>query len=188
MNKRDQIVIRRQKLIEFLGAKEFEYGCAWPMDKIMVALNCTKQQLRTDINALLENNTVRSTESTKGKKRTRTLYSNVRSTYVIPPIVKTKVYSEHPISAFDADKNTLLNGFTAKQFFGKWKYRYTIEKQPGEVKRNQLDPNCSIEAKQIALLNDLESMTNKEVKAKYGNKKLSKRILIESITSDDVEW
>ena len=171
MTKKQQTIAeRRQSLFDFISKFDVE-GCWWSMNAIVIALDCTKQQLRGDINHLIEIEAIHEVRKYKGRKITRSLISSEPQPFCVDGIQRHKVYSTDPITAFDADREMLTNGFNATQYYGKWTYEYSKPTPPTEhiPIRERLNPNCSIDAAHLALLDDLETLTNKEIKAKYGS-------------------
>ena len=127
-NKQEQILLRRQRLLDFIGA--FDNGCSWPMKKMHIALECSWKQLRSDIEFLLKKGTIKENKVAKGGSMFRTLYSDVSTEYTIPTIVKYKVYTKEPQTWPDLTKEEMdkvhTNGWTAEQFYGMWHYEYVV--------------------------------------------------------------
>ena len=144
--------------------------CSQPSSTIAKALGCTARQVRTDIEKLVKRGDIIVTTKKRGYKVIKRLEGtgdSVNRSFDRSSTPATqRVYTVDPISAFDADSDTLLNGFTAEQYYGKYVDQPVDDTTPSTASRT-LDPNCSIDAPMIELLHELETTEDKVLRKRY---------------------
>ena len=145
--------------------------CSQPSSTIAKALGCTARQVRTDIEKLVKRGDIIVTTKKRGYKvikRLKGTGDSVNRSFDRSSTPATKrVYTVDPISAFDADSDTLLNGFTTEQYYGKYTDVTVTPVTQTEVTPRTLDADCSIDAPMIELLHELETTEDKVLRKRY---------------------